>query len=110
MAIRGSRVTCHVGWSLAGEENEAAVADADRAEHREAVFGQTCPIETVEGEPADRRTRIWQMASSGGDRLLQHAKVAYAKLNRRLEAPLAGTKPFLSTSWLPLDPAPGAVQ
>ncbi|WEZ86220.1 hypothetical protein P6U16_28225 (plasmid) [Rhizobium sp. 32-5/1] len=30
-----------------GEENEPAVADADQAEYREAVFGQTCPIETA---------------------------------------------------------------
>ncbi|ARM90849.1 hypothetical protein RHEC894_PB00073 (plasmid) [Rhizobium sp. CIAT894] len=37
-----------------GEENEPAVADADRAEHREAVFGQTCPIETAVDVPAGR--------------------------------------------------------
>jgi hypothetical protein len=30
-----------------GEENDPAVADADRAECNEAVFGQTCPIETA---------------------------------------------------------------
>ncbi|WP_421358964.1 hypothetical protein [Agrobacterium rosae] len=43
-------------WALqrTGEENEPAVADADRAEHREAVFGQTCPIETAVDVPAGR--------------------------------------------------------
>ena len=43
-------------WALqrTGEENEPAVADADRAEHREAVFGQTCPIETAVVVPYER--------------------------------------------------------
>ena len=43
-------------WALqrTGEENDPAVADADRAEHREAVFGQTCPIETAVDVPAGR--------------------------------------------------------
>ncbi|NTE84586.1 MULTISPECIES: hypothetical protein [Agrobacterium tumefaciens complex] len=43
-------------WALqrTGEENDPAVADAGRAEHREAVFGQTCPIETAVDVPADR--------------------------------------------------------
>ena len=43
-------------WALQriGEENELAVADADRAECREAVFGQTCPIETAVDVPAWR--------------------------------------------------------
>ncbi|MBY5324304.1 hypothetical protein HFN11_29010 [Rhizobium leguminosarum] len=36
-----------------GEENDPAVADAYRAEHREAVFGQTCPIETAVDVPVD---------------------------------------------------------
>lgn len=42
-------------WALqrTGEENEPAVADADRAEHREVVFGQTCPIETAVDVPVD---------------------------------------------------------
>lgn len=37
-----------------GEESDPAVADADRAEHSEAVFGQTCPIETAVDVPAWR--------------------------------------------------------
>ena len=43
-------------WALqrTGEENDPAVADADRAEHREAVFGQTCPIETAVDVPVGR--------------------------------------------------------
>ena len=43
-------------WALqrTGEENDPAVADADRAEHREALFGQTCPIETAVDVPAWR--------------------------------------------------------
>lgn len=43
-------------WALqrTGEENDPAVADDDRAEHREAVFGQTCPIETAVDVPAWR--------------------------------------------------------
>ncbi|BCH57264.1 hypothetical protein ACQZ61_21140 [Agrobacterium vitis] len=42
-------------WALqrTGEENDPAVADADQAEHREAVFGQTCPIETAVDVPVD---------------------------------------------------------
>ncbi len=45
---------CREEWALqrTGEENDPAVADADRAEHREAVFGQTCPIETAVDVPA----------------------------------------------------------
>ena len=43
------RMLLREGWALKGrgEENDPAVADADRAEHREAIFGQTCPIETA---------------------------------------------------------------
>jgi hypothetical protein len=43
-------------WALSRtlEENEPAVADADRTEHREEVFGQTCPIETAVDVPAGR--------------------------------------------------------
>ncbi|BCH62443.1 hypothetical protein B7W85_23240 [Allorhizobium ampelinum] len=54
-------------WALqrTGEENEPAVADADRAEPREAVFGQTCPIETAVDVPADRSSGT-TMALSGG--------------------------------------------
>ncbi len=42
-------------WALqrTGEENDPAVADADQAKHREAVFGQTCPIETAVDVPVD---------------------------------------------------------
>jgi len=36
------------------EENDPAVADVDRAEQCEAVFGQTCPIETAVDVPAWR--------------------------------------------------------
>lgn len=44
-------------WALqrTGEENDPAVADADRDDHREAVFGQTCPIETAVDVPASRK-------------------------------------------------------
>ena len=43
-------------WALqrTGEEDDPAVADADRAEHREAVFGQPCPIETAVDVPTYR--------------------------------------------------------
>jgi hypothetical protein len=58
---------------------------------RSAVFGQTCPIETAVGEPTGKRTRIRQMASSGGHRLetpnptLQHAHhLTNARLYRSL--------------------------
>jgi len=37
-----------------GEGNDAAVADADRAEHSEAAFGQTYLIETAVDVPAWR--------------------------------------------------------
>ena len=55
-------------WALqrTGEENDPAVADADRAECNAAVFGQTCPIETAVDVPAGR-SRDTAMASSGGD-------------------------------------------
>ncbi|WP_320189037.1 hypothetical protein RMS29_025730 (plasmid) [Agrobacterium rosae] len=55
-------------WALqrTGEENDPAVADADRAEHREAVFGQTCPIETAVDVPAGG-SRGTERAPSGGD-------------------------------------------
>lgn len=57
-------------WALqrTGEENEPAVADADRAEHREAVFGQTCPIETAVDVPdAVQGIRHWhhRVATNG---------------------------------------------
>lgn len=57
-------------WALqrTGEENDPAVADADRAEHREVVFGQTCRIETALDVPADRSS-VTTMASSGGAEL-----------------------------------------
>lgn len=44
-------------WALQrpGEENEPAVARIDRAEQREALFGQTCPIETAVDVPCPRR-------------------------------------------------------
>lgn len=50
-------------WALqrTGEENEPAVADVDQAEQREAVFGQTCPIETAVDVPDGRlRARQWR--------------------------------------------------
>ncbi len=37
-----------------GEESDPAVADAGRAAHGAAVFGQTCPIETAVDVPAWR--------------------------------------------------------
>lgn len=55
-------------WALqrTGEENDPAVADADRAEHREAVFGQTCPIETAVDVPVDGFEGRRQWHHSGG--------------------------------------------
>ncbi|MVA38198.1 MULTISPECIES: hypothetical protein [Agrobacterium] len=55
-------------WALqrTGEENDPAVADADRAECNEAVFGQTCPIETAVDVPVGG-SRDTAMAASGGD-------------------------------------------
>ncbi len=53
-----------------GEENDPAVADAGRAEHREAVFGQTCPIETAVDVPVGG-SRDTALASSGGSSLQQ---------------------------------------
>ena len=44
----------------AGEENERAVEDDNRAEHHAALFGQTCPIETAIGEPCTRPEGIRQ--------------------------------------------------
>lgn len=56
-------------WALqrTGEENEPAVADADRAEQREVVFGQTCPIETAVDVPVDRIKDYGKWHYSGGD-------------------------------------------
>ncbi|MGO6747865.1 hypothetical protein ACCS93_36465, partial [Rhizobium ruizarguesonis] len=56
-----------------GEENDPAVANADRAEHREAVFGQTCPIETAVDVPAGGlRLRQWHyLAAAGWERPAQ---------------------------------------
>ncbi|QND44450.1 hypothetical protein HB780_01215 (plasmid) [Rhizobium lusitanum] len=54
-----------------GEENDPAVADADRAEHREAVFGQTCPIETAVDVPVRKLEGIGQwlhLAATGWER------------------------------------------
>lgn len=48
---RGFLVSRGMAAQPPGEENEPAVADADRAEQREAAFGQTCPIETAVGVP-----------------------------------------------------------
>jgi hypothetical protein len=63
-ANRGPRMTCHVGWLWPGEENEPAVADADRAEQSEAAFGQTCPIETAGDVPRPhRKARQWRAAA-----------------------------------------------
>jgi hypothetical protein len=50
----------------AGEENDPAVADADRAEHREAVFGQTCPIETAVDVPVGGSREYGNGSSCGG--------------------------------------------
>lgn len=44
---RGFLVSRGMAVQPPGEENEPAVADADRASQREAAFGQTCPIETA---------------------------------------------------------------
>jgi hypothetical protein len=52
-------------WALqrAGEESEPAVADVDRDEYREAVFGQTCPIETAVDKPATIRIMMPTMGN-----------------------------------------------
>ncbi len=50
-----------------GEENEPAVAEIDRAEQREVVFGQTCPIETAVG--VARQLEGNTMADGGEDAL-----------------------------------------
>jgi len=58
---RGEAFLAREEWALrrTGEENEPAVADADRAEFSSAVFGQTCPIETAVDSTAVRSKRIW---------------------------------------------------
>lgn len=47
---RGLLVSRGMAVQPQGEENEPAVADADRAEQSEAAFGQTSRIETAVGE------------------------------------------------------------
>lgn len=72
-------------WALqrTGEENELAVADADRAEHREVVFGQTCPIETAwTGLLTDQGIRQWpHLAVTNGNRcIVPTAQIEWSKL------------------------------
>lgn len=58
---RGFLVSRGMAVQPPGEENEPAVADADRAEHREAAFGQTCPIETAVDAPCQHwKERRWR--------------------------------------------------
>jgi hypothetical protein len=90
-------------WALqrTGEENEPAVADADRAEHRKAIFGQTCPIETAVDVPA-ARSRGTAMASSVATN--GNGCIARPRLDRMVGAndcmwEVAGNGAF-SPSWL----------
>ena len=73
-------------WALqrTGEENEPAVADADRAESSEAIFGQTCPIETAVDVPA-WRNKAYDYASSARDRSKLHRR-APKHLDRELKS------------------------